>query len=137
MSKMRHLLIKTMAVTGLLLSGLAMSASGQYPPPGEDRYQERREGRDFDRFFDRIRVDLDRASAFSLPFTGERSRIARAREEVNECQRAAMAGDRRPFDEAIGAIQRVVDLNRLSDRSRDNLIDDVQELREMESRLQQ
>jgi len=132
---MRHLLIKTIASSGLLLFGL--TASGQYPPRSDDRYEER-DARNYDRFFDRVRNDLDRASDFSLPFTGERSRVTRARQEIGECYRAVMAGDydRRTFDEAVGAIQRVVDLNRLSEQSRDNLVDDMQQLREVESRLQ-
>lgn len=44
--------------------------------------------------------------------------------------------DRRTFDDAIGAIERVVDSNRLSARDRDNLIDDVQQLRDMAARLE-
>ena len=135
---MRHLLIKTLAGSGLLL--LTLTASGQNPPRNEYGYQmDQREARDYDRFFERVRGDLDRASAAALPFTDERDRVTRAREEVSECQRALMAGDydRRTFDEAIFAIQRVVDLNRLSDRNRDYLLDDVRELRHLRSRLEE
>jgi len=134
---MRHLLIKALAGSGLLLFGL--TASGQYQPRSEYRYQEeQREAREHDRFFERVRNDLDRASAFALPFTGEQGRVARAGEEVSDCHRAVTAGnyDRRTFDEAIAAIQRVVDSNRLSERNRDYLTDDVLQLRQLESRLE-
>ena len=44
--------------------------------------------------------------------------------------------DRHQFDEAIVAVQRVADLNRLSDRNRDYLREDVGELRELQLRLE-
>jgi hypothetical protein len=79
---MRYIL-NAVAVSGLLLFGL--TANVQYQPRGDAGYQDREEFRDRERarFFDRVRADLDRAEATSLPFTDDRARIVRAREEVN------------------------------------------------------
>jgi hypothetical protein len=133
---MKHLLIKTLAGTGLLLMGLTASAQ-YYPRPEQREYQDERDVRE-GRIFERVRADLDRAQAATLPFTAERSRVMRAREEVNEAQRMLNAGDydRRQFDETIGAVQRVAQLNRLSDNTRDNLLDDIRDLRRVQSRFE-
>jgi hypothetical protein len=133
---MKHLLIKTLAGSGLLLMGLTASAQS-YPRPEQRQYQDERDVRE-GRVFDRVRADLDRVQAGALPFTADRTRVMRAREEVNECQRILNAGDydRREFDEAIGALQRVAQLNRLSDYTRDNLYDDIRDLRRVQSRFE-
>jgi hypothetical protein len=134
---MKHLLIKTLAGSGLLL--MTLTASGQYYPRiDREQIQDEREAREHSRVFDRVRGDLDHAQAGALPFTTDRTRVMRAREEVNELQRMLSAGDydRRQFDEAIVAVQRVAQLNRLSDNSRDMLLDDVRDLRRVQSRFE-
>jgi len=85
-----------------------------------------------------VRSDLDRAHAGTLPLTADRSRVVKAREDVRECEHILTAGDydSRQFDEAIVSIQRVADLNRLSDHNRDNLLDDIRDLRQLQSRLE-
>ena len=134
---MKHLLIKTLAGSGLLLMTLTASAQ-YYPRPEQREYQDDRDVRDHGRVFDRVRGDLDRAQAGALPFTADRTRLMRAREEVNDCQRMLSAGDydRRQFDEAVVAVQRVAQLNRLSDYTRDNLYDDIRDLRRVQSRFE-
>ena len=137
---MRHIM-KVVAVSGLLLFGL--TANAQYRPRGYAGYQDRDEDRDRDRdrtrFFDRVRADLDRAEATTLPYTGDRARIDRARAEVNEVQRKVDAGiyDRRDLDDAIIAVQRVVDDNHmLSDSNRDYLAADLNHMRDFRSRIE-
>jgi len=137
---MKHLLIKTLAGSGLLL--ISLTASGQYyPRPDYRQVQDERdaqEAREHNRVFERVRSDLDRAHAGTLPLTADRSRVVKAREDVRECERILTAGDydRRQFDEAIVSVQRVADLNRLSDHNRDNLLDDIRDLRQLQSRLE-
>ena len=131
---MKHLLIRSLAGSGLML--LALTARAQYQPRPDD--EARGEAREHAAVFDQVRTDLDRAEGFTVPFTGERDRVARARREVNECQRAVAAGetDRRTFGDAIAAIQRVVDLNRLPDHNRNLLADDINALRDLQARLE-
>ena len=131
---MRHLLIKAIAGAGLLALGTT-TASAQYQPRPDYRYRMDERGM---RVFDRSRADLERVQANTLPFTGDRSRVTMALNELSECQRA-VANDsfsRREFNEAIGAMQRVVELNRISDRSRDFLTNDMSDLRRLQERLE-
>ena len=126
---MRHLL-KVFLASGLALSGLTLNA--QYQP----RFSDRDEFRDRERarMFERIRAHLDRAEASTVPLTGDRNRIARAREEVNVLQSRMEQGtvDRRGLDEAIMAVQRVLNDNHvLSDTNRDLLANDLNRLRDM------
>ena len=135
---MRYIM-NAVALSGLLLFGL--TANAQYRPRGDAGYQDREEFRDRERarFFDRVRADLDRAEATSLPFTDDRTRIVRAREEVNAVQRKLEAGiyDRRELDDAIIAVQRVVDRNHmLSNRDRDDLAADLNHMRDFRSRIE-
>lgn len=130
---MRRLLITALAGSGLFLTGL--TASAQYAPRDEYRYQTRDDGA---RLLDRVRADLDRAEAATLPFTGDRARVVRAQQEVSEFQRRLDAGDydRRGLDEAIANVQSVMDANHvMSDRTRDDLAADTSRLRELRLRL--
>ena len=126
---MKQIWIKSLAGSGLLL--LTLTASGQYRqnPQYPDRYQvqNEREAREHDRLFNRLRDDLDRAHASALPFSADRDRVIMARDRVDACQRAVAVGDydRRMFDDTIIAIQRVVELNRLSDETHNYLVDDL------------
>lgn len=136
---MRHLLITSLTAAGLLLT--TGVASAQYYPRRDSQSiatQDEREAMDHNRVFDRARSDLDRASDLSLPFTADRNRVVTARAEITECQRILASGDydRRQFDDAISAVQRVADMNRLSDRNRDFLRDDVRDLQRIQARLE-
>jgi hypothetical protein len=138
---MRHLWIKTLAGSGLLL--MTLTANAQYQPRYDSRYdyrytQDERATQTNHRILDRTRDDLDNATSVALPFTGDRSRAVRAREEINECRELLASGDydRRQFDQAVAAIQRVVDMNRMSDRNRDNLRDDIRDLRDLQARYE-
>jgi hypothetical protein len=134
---MRCFLSKALIGSGLLLFGLVAQAQygprygGDYPNYGQ------REAREHGWIFDRVRGDLDRAEASTLPFSGDRNRIERARVELNELQSSWNAGENnwREFNEAVTALQRVMDVNRMSDRTRDFLAGDLNRLRDMRSRL--
>src|SRR4051812_28589131 len=127
---MRQLLIKAVAASALLMAGY--TANAQYQPRGEYRGQDYRA-----RVIERAMGDLDRAEASSIPFTGDRNRLARAREELGQFQQRMSSGeyDRRDLDEAIVAIQQVLDANHVSERTRDFLADDLNRLRDLQSRM--
>ena len=137
---MKHLLIKALASSGLLLMTITASGQSYSRPqyPDRNQVQDEREARDNDQLFDRMRGDLDRAHAGTLPFTADRNRVVMARERAEACQRAINTGeyDRRMFDDTTAAIQRVVDLNRLSDQNRNYLVSDLEQLRSLEARLE-
>jgi hypothetical protein len=145
---MRHSL-KALAGSSLLLLGMTANAQ-QYPPRYENRYQDRyqenryqeRDERDDyygrGRFFDRLRADLDRAEAAALPFTGDRTRIERAKQELAELRQSLDDGNyynRRPLDDAVRALQTVLDSNAMmSGRNRDVLANDLSRLRDWQAR---
>ena len=126
---MRHLILRSLAGAGVLLFGLAANAQ-QYPP--RPAYQYQQESRDPNVMFDRIQRNLDRVLANAFPFSADRARITRAREEITEVQRAWNDGnlDRRALNDAIGSLQRVLEMNRLSDRNHDVVSFDLERLRE-------
>lgn len=88
------------------------------------------------RFFERIREDLDHVQSGAFPFGADQYRLARTRQELDELQSKLAAGryDERELDEVIAAMDRVVRDNRLSNRDRDVLSDDVNRLREFRAR---
>ncbi len=83
------------------------------------------------RFFERIREDLDHVQSGAFPFGADQYRLARTRQELDELQSKLAAGryDERELDEVIAALDRVVRDNRLSNRDRDVLSDDMNRLR--------
>jgi hypothetical protein len=88
------------------------------------------------RFFQRIREDLDHVQSVTFPFSNDQYRIARTKQELDELQNKLARGfyDQRELDEVIGAMQRVVADNRLSRRDRDILGDDMDRLRDFRAR---
>ena len=88
------------------------------------------------RFFQRIREDLDHVQSVTFPFSNDQYRIARTKQELDELQDKLARGyyDQRELDEVMGAMQRVVQDNRLSRRDRDILGDDLDRLRDFRSR---
>lgn len=132
---MRHLLLRTMAGAGLVLFGLGATAQAQ-PPRDDDAYHRDRD--DYYKgdqwrahLFDRVRADLDHVQTTWFP-SGDQYRLTKAKQELGELQ-AAMADhryDERALDDVLGAMQRVVTDNRLSNRDRDILNDDMGRLRQ-------
>ena len=88
------------------------------------------------RFFQRVREDLDHVQSVTFPFSNDQYRIARTKQELDELQDKLARGyyDQRELDEVIGAMQRVVADNRLSRRDRDILADDLDRLRDFRVR---
>jgi hypothetical protein len=123
-----------------LLTGMGLTANAQYQPRNGPRYYDRDYDRsgEHPRLLDRVRGDLDRAESSTLPFTGDRNRIARARTELNEFQRSMDAGyyNRRELNDSILAVQRVLDNSfTLSDYDRNLLIEDVSRMQDYRARL--
>jgi hypothetical protein len=101
---------------------------GQYP---DSHYREFREP------LDRVRGDLDRAAGDMYYLTGsERHRFDKAREQIAEFQYKWERGhlDRGELDRVIGDLQHVVDKNRLEERDRRVLVDDLYKLRDFRAR---
>ena len=88
------------------------------------------------RFFERIREDLDHIQSGAFPFGADQYRIARTRQQLDELQGKLAAGryDQRELDDVIAAMSRVVRDNRLSNRDRDILSDDLNRLQEFRAR---
>ncbi len=135
---MKQLFINTLAGSALLLMGMTASAQYQPRPVSVPAIQGQSEIQDQDRVFDRVRTDLDRIHADALPFSPDRDRVMIAMQQVNRCQRAVAAGDydRRMFDQTIASVQRVSDLNRLTDESRSYLGDDIRAMSRLQARLE-
>ena len=81
-------------------------------------------------FFQRIREDLDRATSDSSPYRGDRQRLARTKNQLNDLQAKLSRGvfDERELNEVIGSLQRVVQSNRLAPRDHDILAEDLKRL---------
>ena len=96
------------------------------------RYPDNRKGSP-GTLLDRVRGDLDRVEADSYTDNHDRRRFNKVREELGEFQSKWVNGhfDRHELDDAIGALQHVVNDNRLNYRGRDLLQDDLARLREL------
>ena len=128
---MKQLLMKAVAGAGILFCGF--TANAQYQPQYPNRYEHRYDIQDHSRLFDRIRADLDRASASFWTGPGDRFRLNAAREQLNDLQNLVASGnfDGQELNQAIVALRRVVNNNRLSDRTREDLEQDLERMREL------
>ncbi len=88
------------------------------------------------RFFSRIREDVEHIRAKAFPFGADQYRLSRTLQELDELQGKLAAGryDQRELDDVMGALSQVVRDNRLSNRDRDVLNDDLNRMREFRSR---
>ena len=134
---MQQLLFNTLAASGLLLLGMTASAQNQ-PQPWSPQAQEQREAVDQARIFDHARTDLDRIHEEATPFSPDRDRITVAMQLLNRCQREVSSGnyERSTFDQTMASIQRVMDLNRLTEQSRSSLGDDVRAMSRLQASLE-
>jgi hypothetical protein len=137
---MKHLLIRTVAGTGLMLFGLTASMQAQRPRDDDSYHRDRDDYFRGDqwraRMFDRVRDDLNHVQTTWFSGGGDQYRIDKAKQELNELQ-TAMAEHRyneRALDDVVNAMQRVVSDNRLSDRDRSILNDDLARLRQFRER---
>lgn len=144
-------------VKGLLIgfSALALSAGAfaqSYSHPGygssfqdRDRDHDRgfwdrdRMGREYrGAFYDRLQQDLARAERSRYLRGDDLRRFDRAHREVGEFQAKWSRGvfDPREMDEAIGAVQRVVDIRGLHHDDREALRDDLGRMRGFRARME-
>jgi hypothetical protein len=134
---MKHLLLRSIAGAGLILFGLTAGVQAA-PQRDDDAYHRDRD--DYyrgdqwrARMFDRIREDLNhvQTNVFGA-VTGDQYRLDRAKQELGELQSAYSEHryNERALDDVINALQRVVADNRLKDRDRDMLNNDLNHLRE-------
>src|SRR5579871_4060933 len=134
---MKHLLLRSIAGAGLILFGLTAGVQAA-PQRDDDAYHRDRD--DYyrgdqwrARMFDRIRDDLNhvQTNVFGA-VTGDQYRLDRAKQELGELQSAYSEHryNERALDDVINALQRVVADNRLRDRDRDMLNNDLNHLRE-------
>ena len=130
---MKHLLVKSLIGSSLLLFGTAAFAQDR---DRDDRYHQgdRDEGFWRGRLFERVRADLDHIQSVTPVFSGDEYRLVRVKEELGELQRKY---DDRGYDSAkmedvVVAMQRVVSDNHLAGRDRDMLSDDLTRLREFQ-----
>lgn len=137
---MKHLILRTVAGTGLMLFGLTASMQAQRPRDDDSYHRDRDDyfrGEQWRaRMFDRVRDDLNHVQTTWFSGGGDQYRIDRAKQELNELQ-TAMAEHRyneRALDDVVNAMQRVVSDNRLSDRDRSILNDDLARLRQFRER---
>ena len=137
---MRHIFLRTIAGSGLLLFGLTGGMQAQRPRDDDSYHRDRDDYYRGDqwraRFFERIRDDLNHVQTTWFTSGGDQYRLNRAKEELGEMQNqlAEHRYNEREVDDVIGTLQRVVSDNRLSDRDRDILNNDVARLREFRER---
>jgi hypothetical protein len=137
---MRNSLVRTFVGSGiLLLSGLVLNGQSypSYPPYSGDPYYRGPVYNDNRSYagswgmglWDRVRADLDRAA---LDAYGSRRRIDHARKEVNDVERRLSRGrfDKDEMDEAISAVQHVVDSGNIPEVDRSALWQDLGRMRE-------
>ena len=134
---MKHILFQAVAVTGLLIFGMTASMAQDRDRDRDDSWYQHRETFFHDQhwraqMFQRVREDLDRVQSTTFPGGRDDFRINRTKQELNELQGKLASGqyDQTELDEVIGALQRVIDSNKLSSRDRDVLSDDMARLRE-------
>jgi len=137
---MKHLLLRTVAGTGLMLFGVTASMQAQRPRDDDSYHRDRDDYYRGDqwraRMFDRMRDDLNHVQTTWFSGGGDQYRLDKAKQELDELQ-TAMADHRfigRAVDDVINAMQRVVSDNRLSERDRAILNDDLARLRQFRER---
>ena len=138
---MKHVLLQAIAGVGLLGFAVAPGAQAQRPRDDDAYHRDRddyyRGGERWRaRMFERIRMDLDHVQASTFPLGRDEYRIAQTKRELNELQDklATSRYDQPELDQAIAALQRVVSDNRLSDRDREILNDDLTRMRQFRER---
>jgi hypothetical protein len=131
---MKHLFLGTI-VSGLIL----FSAPGFAQDRDRDRhegqgqgYENRDEGYFKGRLFERIREDIDRVQANTPAFGGDEFRLQRVKQELNEMHQGAVNGkfEDRQLDDVANALQKVIADNRMPERDRTMLQDDLKRLQD-------
>ena len=140
---MKRTIYATALTSGLILFGMSVFAQDRDRDRDRDDYRdenrwhsiERNDSYWRSRLFERVRADLDHVQAITPVFSGEQFRLARAKQELDELQRGAVGGrfDEKDLDDVISAVQRVLSDNRMPERDRNLLSDDLNKLRDVRS----
>ncbi len=112
----------------LLAATLALFAHAQYGPPGGPYHPDR-----VDALVDRVHEDLNHGYRVWRLSGGDRDRLNHAEHELREFAKDWRHGkfNKGKLDDAIAAVQHVLDNNHLTGRERDVLWEDVTALRRM------
>lgn len=131
---MRRFVIGTTIASGLLFSFVPAFCQDHDRDRDRDRdsYQARDENFWKGRLFDRIRDDIDRVQANTPTFSSDEFRLARVKQELGELQRDAAAGrfENKDLDDVMNALHKVVADNRMPERDRKLLSDDLDRLQD-------
>ena len=140
---MKQLLLTCLAGSGLIVMSLAAGTQVQpeKPVPVPDKTQnpqveDQREPNSTLHLFDRVEADLGRAHQAALPASADRDRIDQARVHLDECRRSVDSGDysKPVFTGILTELEHIIAMNNLSDRNRDYLVQDLQDLRTLQRR---
>ena len=130
---MRSLITSSLIGCGLMLFGCVGAFAQNYPPYGSNPYGQPGYGRVYEGgngmgLFERVQDDLNRAS---FDVYGSRGHIDHARKEVGDVLRQLSRSrfDRGEMGEAINAVDRVLDRDRLPEQDRAMLWRDLTEMR--------
>jgi hypothetical protein len=126
MRQLRQILNVSLITSALMLFGT--TAHAQYGQPGGPYQPD-----SVSSLIERVHSDLSRGyDVWRLP-SGDRERLDKAGKQLREFASDWRKGkfDKGDLDDAIGAIQKVVDKNRLAGAERDALWSDVEQLRQM------
>jgi hypothetical protein len=130
---MKHIFLKSLASSSLLLFALTASAQAQDRDRDDPYHQgDRDEGYWRGHLFQRVREDVDHVQSVTPYFGGDQFRLVRVKRELDDLQTRyeARGYDPEAMDDVIGALQRVLTDNHLAGRDRDMLSDDMSRLRE-------
>jgi len=126
---MRNFLRSAVAAAFLIATGVAIAQAPDWYEHRDERFR----GEQWRaRMFTEVKEDLDHIQNKTFPVGRDEFRIVRTKQELDELQRdlAAHRFNQQKLDEVIGAMQRVVADNRMSERDRHILNEDLQRLRE-------
>ena len=131
---MKRFFIGTTVVSGLLFAIVPAFCQDHDRDRDRDSYYSQNRDENFwkGRLFDRIRDDIDRAQSNTPTFSSDEFRLARVKQELNELQRDASTGrfENKDLDDVMNALHRVVADNRMPERDRKLLSDDLDRLQD-------
>lgn len=128
---MEHVLRRGLMIGSLLAFGLGLGTFAQ-----NDWYQTRESFYHAEHWrghvFERVRDDVEHVQTTAFSGGRDEFRLARTRQQLDELQGKLAAGqyDEPELGDVVHTLQKVVDSNRLSDRDREILSDDVSRLRD-------
>ncbi|MDE3198049.1 MAG: hypothetical protein KGN84_17000 [Acidobacteriota bacterium] len=125
-------IFNTLLFTTITAAGLALAPAANAQYRYDRPYPDRASARDDRSLFDRVRIDLDRASNYPYASRDDRRRFDEARRDLFDFASRFNQGryDKPGLDRAIGRVQNVVSHNSLDPRDRGALDDDLRRMRD-------